>query len=99
VLCYLAERGRLLRELCRVLKPGGRLLFSDALVIGGVISHQEIATWSSIGYFLFTPPGENERLLGAAGFTVVDVGECEPDFEAVAGCEGEESTGAARDRG
>jgi hypothetical protein len=30
----------------RVLKPGGRMLFSDALVIGGMVSHQEIATRS-----------------------------------------------------
>jgi hypothetical protein len=27
----------------RVLKPGGRLLFSDALIIGGLLSHEEIA--------------------------------------------------------
>src|SRR5262249_16141281 len=32
-----------------------------------------IAARSSIGFFLFSPPGENERLLGEAGFTVVTV--------------------------
>src|SRR5215470_615163 len=73
VLCHIPGRPQLLGELHRVLKPGGRLLFSDALVIGGVISHQEIAARSSIGYFLFSPPGENERMLRAAGFTVTDV--------------------------
>lgn len=73
VLCHVPGRDKLLGELLRVLKPGGRLLFSDALVIGGVISHQEIAVRSSIGYFLFSPPGENERLLGEAGFTITDV--------------------------
>jgi ubiquinone/menaquinone biosynthesis C-methylase UbiE len=73
VLCHISGRDKLLRELHRVLKPGGRLLFSDALVIGGVISHQEIAARSSIGYFLFSPPGENERLLRDSGFTVLDV--------------------------
>lgn len=73
VLCHIPGRGNLLRELHRVLKPGGRLLFSDALVIGGVVSHHEIAARSSIGYFLFSPPGENERLLREAGFTTVDV--------------------------
>ena len=72
VLCHIPGRDKLLGELHRVLKPGGRLLFSDALVIGGVISHQEIAARSSIGYFLFSPPGENERLLRKAGFTVPD---------------------------
>jgi SAM-dependent methyltransferase len=73
VLCHIPGRGKLLSELFRVLKPGGRLLFSDALVIGGVISHQEIAARSSIGYFLFSPPGENERLLREAGFSAVEV--------------------------
>jgi hypothetical protein len=43
-------------------------LFSDALVIGGTISHQEIATRSSIGYYLFSPPEHNEDLVRKAGF-------------------------------
>ena len=73
VLCHIPGRDKLLRELQRVLKPGGRLLFSDALVIGGVISHQEIAARSSIGYFLFSTPGENERMLQEAGLAVVEV--------------------------
>jgi len=73
VLCHIPGRDKLLHQLYRVLKPGGRLLFSDALVIGGVISHQEITVRSSIGYFLFSPPGENERLLEEVGFSVADV--------------------------
>jgi len=73
VLCHIPGRDKLLRGLFRVLKPGGRLLFSDALVIGGVISHQEIAARSSIGYFLFSPPGENERTLHEAGFEMLEV--------------------------
>jgi SAM-dependent methyltransferase len=71
VICHIPGRLQLLRELCRVLKRGGKLLFSDALVIGGTISHQEIAARSSIGYYLFSPPGENERLLVEAGFSVL----------------------------
>ena len=73
VLCHIPARLGLLRELHRVLRPGSRLLFSDALVIGGVISHQELSTRSSIGYYLFSPPGENERLLKEAGFQVLNV--------------------------
>jgi ubiquinone/menaquinone biosynthesis C-methylase UbiE len=73
VFCHIPARLGLLRELHRVLRPGSRLLFSDALIIGGVISHQELATRSSIGYYLFSPPGENERLLKEAGFNIFTV--------------------------
>jgi hypothetical protein len=61
-----------------VLKLSGRMLFSDALVIGGMISAQEIATRSSIGFYFYSPPGENERLLAQAGFpqvTTIDTTE------------------------
>ncbi|HKR82852.1 MAG TPA: methyltransferase domain-containing protein [Terriglobales bacterium] len=73
VLCHLPGRLSILRDIFRVLKPSGRLLFSDALVIGGTISHEEISSRSSIGYYLFSPPGENERLLERAGFRLVHV--------------------------
>lgn len=71
VLCHIPNRAALLDEIHRVLKPGGRLLFSDALIIGGVISHEEIAARSSIGYYIFSPPGENERLIRQAGFRLL----------------------------
>ncbi len=68
VLCHIPARPALLAEIFRVLKPSGRFVFSDALVIGGMISHEEIATRSSIGLYVYSPPGENERLLAQAGF-------------------------------
>jgi len=68
---HLPGRLGVLKEWHRVLRPGGRLLYTDPIVVTGLITREEIATRSSIGYFLFAPPGENERLLAEAGFTLL----------------------------
>jgi ubiquinone/menaquinone biosynthesis C-methylase UbiE len=72
VFCHIQHRAQVLANLFRVLQPGGRFLFSDALVVGGLLSHEEIATRSSIGMYFFSPPGENERLIKQAGFKLLE---------------------------
>jgi SAM-dependent methyltransferase len=67
---HVPGRLEMLREWHRVLRSEGRLLFTDPTVVTGPVTKDEIAARSSIGYFLFTPPGCNERLLGEAAFTV-----------------------------
>jgi SAM-dependent methyltransferase len=73
VLCHIPGRAGIMAEISRVLKPGGRMLFSDALVVGGMVSHEEIATRSSIGFYVYSPPGENERLIAQAGFSDIRI--------------------------
>ena len=70
-MCHLRDRAAVLRDWYRVLRPGGRALFTDAMVLTGIVSQEELATRSSIGFYLFVPPGENERLLEQAGFAVL----------------------------
>jgi SAM-dependent methyltransferase len=74
-MCHIPGRLVVLQELFRVLQPLGRFLFSDALVIGAEISHHELATRSSIGYYMFTPPEHNERLIRKAGFRLIKVSD------------------------
>lgn len=69
---HLAGRRALLAELHRVLRPGGMLLYTDPIIVTGPISSEEMAIRSSIGFFLFVPEGENELVLGDAGFKLVE---------------------------
>lgn len=69
---HLPDRAAVFADWHRILRPGGRLLFTDPIVVTGQLTGDEMRARSSIGYFLFTPAGVNELLLNAAGFRVLD---------------------------
>jgi hypothetical protein len=54
-------------------------------VLTGLVSHEELATRSSIGFYLFVPPGANEALLRQAGFTLLGARDVTANAERVAG--------------
>ena len=70
-MCHLPNRRRQFDEWRRVLRPGGRALYTDPVVVTGLVTKEEFATRSSTGYFEFGPLGVNERLLREAGFELV----------------------------
>ncbi|MGA8074583.1 MAG: methyltransferase domain-containing protein [Candidatus Acidiferrales bacterium] len=82
--CHIPDRLSFLRECLRVLKPRARIIFSDALVITGALTNEEIAARTSIGHFLIVPQGENERLLKEAGFQILRGDDTTPNAAAIA---------------
>jgi SAM-dependent methyltransferase len=70
---HLPRRLDVLRDWHRVLRPRSRVLFTDPIVVTGQLTNEEIRVRSSIGFFLFTPVGYNERLLIESGFVVHEV--------------------------
>jgi SAM-dependent methyltransferase len=70
---HLPNRQAVLKEWARILKTGAVLVFTDPIVVTGPLTNEEMTIRSSIGFFLFVPPGVDERYLGEAGFDVTDV--------------------------
>jgi cyclopropane fatty-acyl-phospholipid synthase-like methyltransferase len=80
VVLHVHDRGALFGELSRVLAPGGRLLFTDAGVITGALSNDEIRARAAHGYTQFVRPGYNELRLAAAGFRIVEAEDRTPSL-------------------
>jgi SAM-dependent methyltransferase len=95
---HMYERARVLGEWHRVLRSGGRLLFTDSITVTGMIRREEmVARSGSMGEFVFTPPGIDEALLKAAGFEEIRVEDVTPNMAAVAAGRRQARSGHAAD--
>jgi ubiquinone/menaquinone biosynthesis C-methylase UbiE len=78
VILHLQNREKVFREIYRVLKPNSKFLFTDAGILTGPISNDEITIRSINGYTQFVHKETNEQFLSSAGFRLercVDVTE------------------------
>jgi 2-polyprenyl-3-methyl-5-hydroxy-6-metoxy-1,4-benzoquinol methylase len=64
---HFPNRPQILAEWTRLLKPGGRLLFTDPITVTGPLSNAEMTVRTSAGFYLLVPHGYDERVLRECG--------------------------------
>jgi ubiquinone/menaquinone biosynthesis C-methylase UbiE len=68
---HLANRLQVVAEWTRLLKPDGRLLFTDPITVTGPLTNAEIAVRSSSGFYLFVPAGYDEGIIAQCGLQLL----------------------------
>jgi SAM-dependent methyltransferase len=72
VVLHLRDRDRAFHEIARLLAAKGRFLFTDAGVVTGAVSNEDIRHRSINGFTQFVPSGFNEELLKRCGFRILE---------------------------
>jgi SAM-dependent methyltransferase len=89
---HLPNRPLVIAEWARLLKPGGRLLFTDPATVTGPLTNEEIAVRSSAGFYLFVPPDYDKEVIVQSGLRLLVCRDVTANMAAVA-----EKRRAARD--
>lgn len=72
VILHVQDRLAVFSEVSRILTPAGKFLLTDAGVLTGSISDEEVRMRAVHGPAQFVAPGFNESMLGRAGFRLID---------------------------
>jgi cyclopropane fatty-acyl-phospholipid synthase-like methyltransferase len=68
---HLPNRPAILADWARLLKSGGRLLFTDPITVTGPLTNAEIAVRSSAGFYLLVPNGYDEGVIAQCGLRLL----------------------------
>jgi SAM-dependent methyltransferase len=69
--CHLPHRFATVSDWARVLREGGRLLFTDPAVLTGAVARDELDVRASAAFFLVVAPGHNEKAIESAGLALL----------------------------
>ncbi len=69
---HLHDREALFRQVAKALRSGGRFLFTDAGLVTGALSDEDVRRRSVHGFTQFVPVGWNERILEATGLQLIE---------------------------
>ena len=68
---HLPDRPHVIAEWARVIKPGGKMLFTDPITVTGALTNAEIAVRSSTSFYLFVPKGYDESVIEQCGLRLL----------------------------
>ncbi|HKW63566.1 MAG TPA: class I SAM-dependent methyltransferase [Candidatus Acidoferrum sp.] len=69
---HILNRPSVMAQWARLLKPGGRLLFTDPITVTGPLTTDEIAVRGSAGSMLFVPQDYDKEMIALSGLRLVE---------------------------
>jgi len=81
---HLPDRPSVIGDWARLLKLGGRLLFTDPITVTGALTNAEIEVRSSVGFYLFVPNGYDERIITQCGLQLLVCEDLTPNMAKIA---------------
>lgn len=79
-----SDRAATLAQWTRLVKPGGRILYTDPAIVAGLVSSDELASLGAMGRVVFSSQGVNEWLIEDAGLRLLRADDATEGIAAVA---------------